>query len=52
MLVLVLEQVRAGQDLAVVGHEGLTDGVAASDEGLQDLEGDRDNLGVTGVQGD
>lgn len=47
-----LEQVEDGEDLAVVGHEGLTDGVRAGHEGLQDLQGDRDDLNVTGVQGD
>jgi len=47
-----LEQVEDGEDLAVVGNEGLTDGVRAGHEGLQDLQGDRDDLNVTGVQGD
>lgn len=52
VLVLDLEEVEHGQDLTVVGYEGLTDGVTAGNEGLQDLEGNRDDFGVTGVQGD
>ena len=32
--VLLLEEVHDGQNLAVVGHEGLADGVTAPDEGL------------------
>lgn len=46
-----LEQVEDGEDLAVVGYECLTDGVRAGHKGLQDLQGDRDDLYVTGVQG-
>ena len=49
--VLLLEEVHDGQDLAVVGHERLTNGVAAEDEGLEDVEGRGDNLVITGVQG-
>jgi hypothetical protein len=49
--VVLLEEVHDGEDLAVVGDKGLTDGVGAGDEGLQDLEGDGDDLGVTGVEG-
>ena len=48
--VALLEQVHHGQDLSVVGHEGLADGVGASHEALQNLQGDRDDLVVTGVQ--
>jgi hypothetical protein len=48
--VALLEEVHDGQDLAVVGNEGLTDGVGAGNEGLQDLEGDGDDLAVTGVE--
>ena len=46
-----LEEVHDGQDLAVVGHEGLADGVAARDESLQDVEGRRDDFFIAGVQG-
>ena len=49
VLVVLFEQVEDGQDLTVVGHECLTDGLGAEDERLEDLEGDHDNLGVTGV---
>ena len=52
ILVSDLEQVKHGQDLSVVGHEGLTNGVGARHERLQDLQSDRDNLNVTGVQSD
>lgn len=52
VLVLDLEEVEDGEDLAVVGDEGLSDGVAAGDEGLQDLEGDGHDFGVAGVEGD
>lgn len=50
--VLGLEQVHDGEDLAVVGHEGLADGIAASHELLQDLEGRGDNLIITRVERD
>ena len=49
--IFLLEQVHDGQDLAVVGHEGLADGVAARDESLQDVEGRRDDFFIAGVQG-
>ena len=49
--VVLLEEVHHGEDLTVVGDEGLTDGVGAGHEGLQDLEGDSDNFTVTGVEG-
>ena len=45
------EEVEDGQDLAVVGHQGLTDGIGASDEGLQDLESDSNDFSITGVEG-
>ena len=51
VVVLCLEQVHDGQDLAVVGHEGLADGVAARDESLQDVEGRRDDFLVARVEG-
>ena len=44
--VVGLEEVHDGQDLAVVGHEGLADGVAAIDESLQDVEGRRDDFSI------
>lgn len=49
--VILLEEVHNGEDLTVVGHEGFTDGVTAGNEGLQDLEGNGDDLRVTGVEG-
>ena len=49
--VLGLEEVHDGEDLTVVGHEGLADGVAARDESLQDVEGRRDDFSIAGVQG-
>ena len=49
--VVLLEEVHHREDLAVVGDKGLTDGVGAGHEGLQDLEGDSDDFTVTGVEG-
>ena len=49
--VIGLEEVHDGQNLAIVGHEGLADGVAARDESLQDVEGRRDDFFIAGVQG-
>ena len=49
--VLLLEEVHDGQNLAVVGHEGLADGVAAEDEGLEHVKGGGDNVRITGVEG-
>ena len=49
--VLGLEEVEHGENLAVVGHEGLADRVGASHERLQNLEADGDDLWVTRVQG-
>ena len=48
--VLGLEEVHDGEDLTIVGHEGLANGVTAEDEVLQDVEGSGDDCGVTGVQ--
>ena len=48
--VLGLEQVHDGQDLAVVWHEGLTDGIGAEDESLEDVKGDSNDLGVARVE--
>ena len=48
--VVLLEEVHHGKNLAVVGDEGLTDGVGAGDESLQDLEGDGNNFTVAGVE--
>ena len=49
--VLLLEEVHDGENLTVVGHEGLTDGVTAEDERLEDVECRGDNIGITGVEG-
>ena len=49
--VLGLEEVHDGENLTVVWHEGLADGVAAEDKMLQDVEGGGNDGGVTGVQG-
>lgn len=46
-----LVEVEHRQDLPVVGHQGLADGVRASHEGLQDLQRDGDDLSVSGVEG-
>lgn len=50
VLVAGLEQVHDGQDLSVVGHKSLTNGIGAGDESLQDLQGDGNNFVVTSVQ--
>ena len=47
-----LEKVHDWEDLAVVGHEGLSDGVTAGDEFLQDLEGGGDHLDIARVERD
>ena len=49
--VLGLEEVHDGENLTVVWHEGLTDGVAALHESLKDVEGSSDHIRVTRVQG-
>lgn len=51
VLVLDSEEVEDREDLSVVGHEGLADGVRAGHEGLQDLQSDGDDFWVSGVQG-
>ena len=51
VLVLDSEEVEDREDLSVVGHEGLADGVGAGDECLQDLQSDGDDFWVSGVQG-
>ena len=48
--VLGLEQVHDWQDLAVVWHQGFSDGVAARDQLLQDMQSSRNDVAVTGVQ--
>ncbi len=48
--VLGLEEVEDGQDLAVVRHEGLTDGIAALDKLLENVECACDDFVVTGVK--
>ena len=48
--VALLEKVHHGQNLSVVGNQGLSDGVGASHECLQDFEGDGDDFTVTSVQ--
>ena len=48
--VLSLEQVHDWQDLSIVWHESFSDGVGASNEGLQDFECDSDNFWVSSVQ--
>ena len=44
VLVACLEQVHHWENLSVVWHEGLTNGVRANNEGLQDFEGDGDDF--------
>ena len=45
-----LEQVHDWQDLSVVWHQSLANGVGAGYEGLQDFQGNCDNLWVSRVQ--
>lgn len=52
VLVADLEQVEHGEDLTVIRDESLADRVTARYERLQDLQGDRDDLNVTCIQGD
>jgi len=49
--VALLEEIHHGQNLSVVWHEGFADGVTAGHEGLQNLQGDGDDLRVAGVKG-
>ena len=44
------EQIHNWKDLSVVWHKSLSNGVGAGHEGLQDFQGDGDNLWVPGVQ--
>ena len=48
--VLGLEQVHDGKDLSVVRHQSLSNSVRAGYESLEDLKGDGNNLGVSGVE--
>ena len=45
------EKIHDGENLSVVWHESLADGVGAGDEGLQDLQGDGYDFWVSGVEG-
>ena len=49
--VLGLHQVHHWENLTVVWDQSFTDGVGASDKGLQDLQSDGDDLWIAGVQG-
>lgn len=49
--VVRLEQIHDRQDLAVVGHQCLANGVTAQNQGLQDVQSRRDDVNVTRVQG-
>ena len=51
VLVAGLEQVQHWEDLSVVWHESLTNGLRADNESLQDLEGNGNDFWVTSVQG-
>jgi hypothetical protein len=48
--VVHLQQVHHGEDLAIVGHKSLTDGVGAGYEGLEDFKSDSNNLAIAGVK--
>ena len=48
--VLDLEEVHDWQNLPVVRHEGLADGLGAGNESLQDFQSDGDDVNVSGVQ--
>ena len=48
--VLDLHQVKNGKDLAVVGDQGLADSIGASDESLENLQCDRNDLWIARVQ--
>jgi len=50
VLVRGLVEVQNGQNLTVVGHEGLTNGVRALHKRLEHLESDVDDFSVAGVQ--
>ena len=48
--VLGLHEIQNRQDLAVVGHQRLANGVRAHHEALQDFERDAHNLTISGVK--
>ena len=48
--VLCLHEVEDWQNLAVVWHQGFSNGVRAGNEGLQDLKSDCNNLNIACVQ--
>jgi len=48
--VFSLEEVHDRENLSVVGHEGLTDGVAAQDEVLKDVKRRGNDIGIARVQ--
>jgi len=49
--IFCLEEVHDGENLSVVGHQSLSNGVGAGHECLQDLQGNANNLWVSRVQG-
>jgi hypothetical protein len=49
--VALLEKVHHWQDLSVVRHKSLADGVTAGNQGLQNLKSNSDNLWVASVEG-
>lgn len=51
LTVFVLEDVEDGEDLSVVGHQGLSHQLGRHHQVLQDLQGGADHLAVPGVQG-
>lgn len=49
--IAVSEDIENGEDLPVVGDQGLADHVSAEDKFLDDFEHDCDDFRVSGVQG-
>jgi len=49
VFVLLLVKVHDWKNLPVVGHQGLTDGVRALDEGLENFQCNLNDLGITRV---
>lgn len=50
-MVRILVEVEDGKDLPVVGNESFSNCLGASDESLENLESDRDDSGVSSIQG-
>ena len=51
VVVTCFEKVHDWQNLSVIWHESLTNGIRTGDETLQNLKSDGNNLWISGVEG-